>query len=240
MIPKIIHYIWFGGKPLPEKVTYCIESWKKWLPEYKFVLWNEESFDVNAYEFTRDTYAHRKFAFVSDFVRIFALATQGGVYLDTDIEIIKPLDVFLKERMVLGTDDSGSLTAFMAAEAQHPFFTRALDIYKSRLFVLPDGSLNTEVNNLLLQNLLENYGYVKANKEQHLSEGIKVYPDDYFHVVRLTSGKPHRTKNSYAIHWHTLLWIPWTTRVIRFIRMHIIVPVFGEKTYTKWVARLKK
>ena len=99
MIPKIIHYIWFGGKPLPEKVEYCIESWKKWLPEYKFVLWNEESFDVNAYEFTRDAYAHRKFAFVSDFVRIFALATQGGVYLDTDIEIIKPLDVFLKERM---------------------------------------------------------------------------------------------------------------------------------------------
>ena len=100
MIPKIIHYIWFGGKPFPDKIIKCIDSWKKYLPEYEFRLWNEESFDVNSSIFTKQAYENKKWAFVSDYVRVYALYNYGGWYLDTDIEILKPIHRFESERCV--------------------------------------------------------------------------------------------------------------------------------------------
>lgn len=235
MIPKIIHYIWFGSKPYPEKVQYCIESWKRHLPDYEFKLWNEESFDVKAFRFTREAYGAKKYAFVSDFVRVYALATEGGIYLDTDIEILRDLAPVLSDRAVLGTDDSGNLTALMACEKGHPFFEEILDIYKTRSFIKEDGTPDTEVNNLLLERKLARYGYIRANQHQHLREGIEVYPDDFFHVKSLLSGKVHKTKNSYAIHWHTLLWIPLSTRIIRFMRLYVLIPIMGERLYNKMI-----
>lgn len=240
MIPKIVHYIWFGSNPYPDKVRYCMESWKEYLPDYEFKLWNEETFDVNAFSFTREAYKAGKFAFVSDFVRIHALAKEGGVYLDTDVEVLRDLGPLLSARVVLGTDDSGNLTALMASEKGHPYFERILQIYQNRSFIKADGAMDMEVNNLLLERELSAYGYVLKNQRQHLSEGIEVYPDDYFHVKSLLSGKVHRTGNSYAIHWHTLLWIPWYTRVLRFIRLYVIVPVFGAKRYQRLTSLLKK
>lgn len=240
MIPKIVHYIWFGPNPYPDKVLYCIESWKKHLPDYEFRLWNEETFDVDAFSFTREAYRAGKFAFVSDFVRIHALAKEGGVYLDTDVEVLRDLEPLLSARVVLGTDDSGNLTALMAAEKGHPFFEKILSIYKNRSFRKEDGSMDMEVNNLLLERELAGYGYVLSNLRQHLSEGIEVYPDDYFHVKSLLSGKIHRTRNSYAIHWHTLLWIPWYTRIIRMLRLYVLVPILGGDAYKKMVKIIKK
>lgn len=240
MIPKIIHYIWFGSNPYPDKVRYCMESWKRHLPDYEFQLWNEETFDVKAFSFTREAYEAGKFAFVSDFVRIYALAKKGGIYLDTDIEVLQDLSPLLSDRVVLGTDDSGNLTALMASEKGHPFFERILHIYQNRSFIKPDGTMDMEVNNLLLERELAAYGYVQDNQRQHLSEGIEVYPDDYFHVKSLLSGKVHRTRNSYAIHWHTLLWVPWKTRIIRFLRLYFLVPLMGKSLYSKLSQVLKK
>lgn len=122
MIPKIIHYCWFGRNPYPEKVQYCIESWRKYLPDYEFKLWNEDSFDINTSAFVREAYENQRYAFVSDYVRVFALYTQGGIYLDTDIEVKKDFKDLLDNKLLLGTDDSGALTAFMAAEKNHPYF----------------------------------------------------------------------------------------------------------------------
>lgn len=235
MIPRTIHYIWFGSKPYPEKVQYCIESWKRHLPDYEFKLWNEESFDVKAFRFTREAYEAKKYAFVSDFVRVYALATEGGIYLDTDIEILRDLAPVLSDQAVLGTDDSGNLTALMASEKGHPFFEEILDIYKTRSFIKEDGTPDTEVNNLLLERELARYGYIRANQRQHLCEGIEVYPDDFFHVKSLLSGKIHKTENSYAIHWHTLLWIPLSTRIIRFMRLYVLIPIMGERLYNKMI-----
>lgn len=240
MIPKTIHFIWFGGNPYPEKVQYCMDSWKKHLPDYQFKLWNEETFDINAYPFTRDAYRMKKYAFVSDFVRIYALANEGGIYLDTDVEVLKSFDDLLKERVVLGTDDSGNLTALMAAEKNHPYFRHILGIYENRSFFLDNGELNTEVNNLLLERELANWGFYVENRKQHLRDGIEVFPDDYFHVVSLVSGHTNRTKNSYAIHWHTLLWVSWKTRVIRYLRMKVLVPILGRKLYETLTSFFKR
>lgn len=233
MIPKIIHYIWFGGNPFQEKVAYCMETWKKYLPDYEFMLWNEKSFDVNSVRFTREAYENKKWAFVSDYVRIYALYNYGGIYLDTDIEVLRSLDNLLNNRMILGTDDAGYLTAFMASERFHPYWKSILDYYEGSSFVLKDGKLNMEVNNTFLQNELEKYGYRVSNSFQKLKEGIVVFPDDYFHVVSLADGSIHKTENSYAIHWHTLLWISPTRRLIRFVRLNILAPVLGRKLLGK-------
>ena len=146
MIPKIIHYIWFGGKSFPDRVQKCIDSWHKYMPEYEFKLWNEETFDVNSVEFTKQSYANKKWAFVSDYVRIYALNRFGGWYFDTDIEILRPLAPFEDKRMVLGTDHDGALTALMGSEPGHPYWKEMLEKYDSMRFLKEDGSFNMTVN----------------------------------------------------------------------------------------------
>ena len=231
MIPKIIHYIWFGGKPFPAKVQQCIDSWHKYMPDYKFMLWNEDTFDVNSVPFTKQAYENKKWAFVSDYVRIYALNKFGGWYLDTDIEILKPLAPFEDNRMILGTDSNGALTALMGSEKAHPVWQQILDVYNNMSFVREDGSFNITVNNLYIQDTLQAYGFVVDNKYQELKEGILVYPDEYFHVADLEKGTINKTHNSYAIHWHTLLWTSNMSHFMRFIRLHVLKPIFGEEKF---------
>jgi hypothetical protein len=239
MIPKTIHFCWFGRGEYPEKVKYCMESWKVFLPDYQFKLWNEDNFDLDLSPFVRQAYDNGKYAFVSDYVRVYALKNEGGIYLDTDIEVVKPFQDLLEQRLILGTDESGYLTAFMAAEAEHPYFASLLSLYDRMSFLNPDGSLNTEVNNTWMQNMLEPYGYQRENKFQNLDEGIVVYPCEYFHAKSLTSGKLMTTRNTYCIHHHTLLWVTPKTRMIRWFRMKILVPMLGADRYTAFTNHLK-
>lgn len=240
MIPKIIHYIWFGKKPFPEKVQECIDSWHKYMPEYKFMLWNEDSFDVNSVPFTKQAYENKKWAFVSDYVRIYALYEFGGWYLDTDVEILKPLAPFENKSLVFGTDVNGALTALMGSESGHPYWNRMLDIYANMSFIKEDGSFNVIVNNTYLQDVLIDYGFVHENKYQELGNDIVVYPDDYFHVADLEKGTIHKTKNSYAIHWHTLLWTSKMSHMMRFFRLHFLKPIFGEDRFLNVWNSVKK
>lgn len=233
MIPKIVHYIWFGGRPFPEKIQRCINSWKKYLQDYNFMLWDESTFDVSVCSFTKQAYEQKKWAFVSDYVRIWALYKYGGWYLDTDVEILRPLAPFEEKRMVLGTDHDGALTALMGSEEGHPFWKKVLDYYNSMNFINKDGSLNTIVNNTHLQGILKEFGFVLENKYQELKEGIFIYPDDFFHVANVEKGTLHKTNNSYAIHWHTLLWTSEMSHFRRYLRLHILKPIFGEGSFMK-------
>lgn len=241
MIPKVVHYIWFGTNPYPKKVEECMASWGKYLPGYKFMLWNEETFDIaNSCDFVQEAYENKKYAFVSDYVRLWALKEYGGIYLDTDIEILKPVpESIMKHRVVLGTDDGGYLTALMMAEPGHPYICKSLDVYHGIKFVTGEGKFNMEVNNTSLQKQLEPYGYHIENKRQSLGEGIEVFPDDFFHVRSLSTGKLHLTKNSLAIHWHTITWVSRKTRIINFLRIHVLVPLFGSSLYSKITNRIK-
>lgn len=233
MIPKIVHYIWFGNAPYSNKIKKCIDSWHKYLPEYQFMLWNEETFDIsNSCDFVQQAFENKKWAFVSDYVRIWALYKYGGLYLDTDVEICKPFDNFLEHRMVLGTDENGHLTALMASEPNSYIWRKLLDNYHSIQFVNIDGSFNMKVNNSYIETELANHGYVIENKKQNLDNDIIIYPDDWFHAADHMSGILHITENTHAIHWHTLTWCDTSTHVNRFIRVKILGTLVGRKCAT--------
>src|SRR4051794_6708390 len=120
-IPKIIHYCWFGRGDYSDLVMKCMKSWKAYLPDYKIVLWNEDNFDVNMNDFVRQAYEQRKYAFVSDYVRLYALYQSGGIYMDSDVEVVKSIDEFLHHRAFLGYEKTELLqTGVMAAEKEHP------------------------------------------------------------------------------------------------------------------------
>ncbi len=235
MIPKIIHYIWFGRKPYPPKILTCIASWKKFLPDYEFKLWNEESFDIsNACLFVRQAYANKKYAHVSDYVRLWALYNYGGFYLDTDVEVIRRWsDDLCQNYAGYSLDESGYLSVVMFSEKANPVFRGLLDIYDAMPFVNSDGTFNMEVNNTYIQNELSKMGYNKKNVYQVLNDGSIVYPDDYFHCRSLTTGKLHITDNSVTIHWHTITWVSAKTKFLNFLRIHILVPLLGTRFYSK-------
>ena len=240
MIPKIVHYIWFGGNPYTEKIQKCIDSWHKYLPDYEFKLWNEETFDINSVPFTKQAYDNKKWAFVSDYVRLYALYNYGGWYLDTDVEIRKSLDSFNEKKLVLGTDEDGSLTALMGAERGFELWGELLQNYEKKAFINEDGSFNQVVNNAYIEDSLKKYGFVKENRLQQLGEGMEVYPDDYFHAVSLMEGTKHITENTYAIHWHTLTWVSKKSHIFRFIRTKLLLPLLGTENGMKVLLSIRE
>ena len=136
MIPKIIHYCWFGRGEKPSQAQMCIESWKKILPEYQLKEWNEDNFDINQNRYVREAYENRKFAFVTDYVRLYALYNEGGVYMDTDVEVLGSYDPFLHHHAFSGFETDGNVpTGMMAAEKGSLWAKDLLDQYADRVFV---------------------------------------------------------------------------------------------------------
>lgn len=246
MIPKIIHFVWFGKSTFTSKVKKCIDSWKKYLPDYEFMLWDESNFEIdNSCQFVKDAYALNKFAFVSDYVRFYALYKFGGIYLDTDVEVIKPFDHYLfNQDVTLVLDDGGYISgSTIASKAGSLYIKDCLEYYHQSQFILNNGRYNIEVINSHMQNRLYKYGYSRNNMLQSINyknETCKLYPDDYFHVRSLTTGVLNKSNNSYAIHWHTILWTSKRTKIINFIRINILCKLIGKANYNKITKVLKR
>jgi len=209
MIPKIIHYCWFGGKPMPELAINCIDSWKKYLPDYELRLWNEETFDLDMFPYAREAYDNRKFAFVTDVVRLWALEKFGGVYMDTDVEILRPLDDLLQLPAFTGYEASmknAPVTGLMASAAHGVWVTEQLAYYsQDRHFVKPDGSLDLTTNTVTIANIMTDGGFVIDGKYQVYKDDMHVFPVDYF--CPLTSTRVLKcTKNTYCIHHFAGSW----------------------------------
>lgn len=208
MIPKIIHYCWFGRGEKPELAIKCIESWKKYLPEYKIIEWNEDNFDLDQYPYARQAYDARKFAFVTDVVRLYAIYSQGGVYMDTDVEILQPIDSLLKYEAVSGFESSNQIpTGLMASEKGSPIMGELLQDYRTRSFINPDGSLNTTTNVIYITETLKKYGLVLNNQFQTCN-GFTFFPSEYLCPKSIKDGKIYLTENTLAIHhfagsWHS-------------------------------------
>lgn len=208
MIPKIIHYCWFGGNPLPKDVQKYKETWRKFCPDYQIKEWNESNFNIHSFKYVEQAYEQKKWAFVSDVARITALYQEGGIYLDTDVEIIRPLDNLLDNQLFLGFEGSQWIgTNIIGAEKGHPLLNKFLDDYKSRSFINKDGNLDLTTNvEKLTRLLIDNYGIELTGKEQQ-SGDIHIYPTDYFSPYDYIQGRVKKTKNTYSIHWFSQSWI---------------------------------
>lgn len=217
MIPKKIHYCWFGRGPKPALAIKCIESWKKYLPEYEIKEWNEDNFDLDAYPYAREAYDARKFAFVTDIVRLHALYTEGGIYMDTDVEVLKPLDALLQYEAVSGFESSTQIpTGLMACRDGHLLFKEMLDDYVGAHFVRPDGSLDTTTNVVRITNLMLRHGFQPNGRLQTVA-GFTLLPADFLCPKNHRTGEIHLTDNTLCIHHFNASWHSpkqrWITRL---------------------------
>lgn len=201
MIPKIIHYCWFGRGEMPELAWKCIESWHKHMPEYKYKLWNEDVFDLNSNQYVKEAYEAKKYAFVTDYVRLFALYTEGGIYMDTDVEVLKPYDDLLCLSGFTGYEGSKyhpPVTGTMASEKGGEWVKEQLDAYDGIHFLLPDGSYNMTTNTVRIAQVMKAGGFIPDGKKQ-VYKGMSIFPTEFF-CPRQTTGEILITKDTYCDH----------------------------------------
>lgn len=229
MIPKVIHYCWFGGNPLPKSAIKCIDSWKKYLPDYEIKEWNESNFDINLIPYTREAYEMKKYAYVSDVARFLVLYREGGVYFDTDVEVVKPIDDIIEAGAFMGIEDLGvegktfpnvAPGLGLAVEAGNPFYKEILEHYYDCHYYDPKTKIPyplTVVNHCT--DLLIKNGLKPTNRFQTVA-GINIYPVDYFCPLEDATGILTITENTRAIHWFSKTWIDkpmWYFTVTRFL-----------------------
>lgn len=208
MIPKTIHYCWFGRGPKPDSVFKNIESWHKFLPEYEFKEWNEDNFDINQNRYVREAYENRKFAFVTDFVRLYALYTEGGVYMDTDVEVLKTYNPFLHHHAFSGFETDGNVpTGMMAAEKGSLWAKELLDGYNDRRFVMDDGSLDFTTNTTVITDYMVGKGLKLNNTYQDFPGLCTMYPAAYFCPKDHRTGKIRLSDKTVCIHHFAGSWL---------------------------------
>lgn len=229
MIPKIIHYCWFGRGEKPANVQKCMDSWKRYCPDYQIIEWNEDNFDIDAFSYAREAYEAGKYAFVSDVARVYVLYHYGGIYLDTDVEALKSFDEIPPAPIVLGFEEGNFVaTSFMAAAPGQEFFAGFLDSYRDADFLLPDGTLHTYTNVQKITRMLEEKGLQRNNQYQQLADGLSVYPKEYFSPYDYINCICEFTPRSICVHHFFVSWMPWTSRVKKRIKK-VLVRVIGKR-----------
>lgn len=196
MIPKVIHYAWLGRGEKSDLIKHCIESWKKLLPDYEIKEWNEDNFNLDYNKFTRQSYDAKKYAFTSDVIRLYALYTEGGIYMDTDVEVFKPLDEFLNEPAFTGFEQPYyPVCATMGAEKGNPLIKEMLDYYNDKEFVIKENWHDYITNTVIISDILGQKGIDRSKNEIQKIENITIYPREYF-----------LDKNGYTVHWMNGSW----------------------------------
>lgn len=215
MIPKIIHYVWVGNNPKPKDIKKCMKTWKKHLKDYKIIEWNESNFDISSHPFVKKAYEAKKWAYVSDYIRMYAIYNYGGIYLDTDVLVLENFDKFLNNKVFVGFErENYPFTAVFGAEKKNKFIKKLLDYYDN----LDAYNFDFENNNTIsVSNILINeYGCSKENKEQLLKDGIKVYKDDIL---------CNPSKNSTTVHIFTGTWLegvkPLKRKIVTALKTNI-------------------
>jgi mannosyltransferase OCH1-like enzyme len=229
-IPKTIHYCWFGKKPLPQNVLDCIASWKKYLPNYKIIEWNEDNFNINSNLYVKQAYESHKYAFVTDYIRLYALYHYGGVYMDTDVEIVRNIDEFLIHSAFSGFESEEYIpTAIMGAQKKNIWIEKLLDYYNNKHFIKGDGTLDTTTNVSIITEISINYFNVKLNNQYQDINGIlTLFPKEYFCPKSYKTGLINQTENTYAIHHFSGSWLDEKSQKNR-LNNYYLVKVFGEK-----------
>lgn len=221
MIPKKIHYCWFGRGQMPQQAVDCIESWKKYCPDYEIVRWDEDSFDIKSNRYAYQAYKARKFAFVTDYVRLYALYHQGGIYMDTDVEVLKPLDRFLEHTAFSGYEDNKMVpTGIMASEKGGLWAKENLEAYNNRRFIRRDGSYDLTTNVKVITDYMMERGLRADDTFQDFPGLITLYPHDWFCPKSWKTGEITITDNTHTIHHFAASWhkVQYTSPILKLRR----------------------
>lgn len=233
MIPKIIHYCWLSEDIYPENIKRCLESWKIKLPDYEIKLWNLKNEAVRSSAWVQEAFAQKKYAFAADYIRFYALYHYGGIYLDSDVEVLKDFGELLNLPYFMGLDSFGLIeAAVLGCEAENPWIKQCLDYYKDRHFVLNDGSLDTTTLPEIMKTIIDrNYKLTPINLS-HSSYGfddcLYIYPYTFFSPKRHDTGQICRKEHTYTIHHYAMSWIPYRIRL--FVQLkRLLMMVFGTE-----------
>lgn len=238
MIPKKIHYCWFGGNPIPEKDQKCIESWKKFCPDYEIIRWDESNYDITKNQYMKEAYEAQKWGFVPDYARLDILYNEGGIYLDTDVELLKSLDDLLDNKGYMGFEDKERINPGLGigAEKHNPTIKKIMDdIYSDRRFVKKNGFLDLTPSPKMNTELLMSMGLIINDKKQVVGE-LTIYPTEYFCPKSYETEELNITERTYSIHWFNASW--HTAIEIKMRKTELMfTSKFGIKTGKK-IARI--
>ena len=239
MIPKIIHFCWLSDDPYPKKIQRCINSWKKWFPDYEIIHWNTKNFDIHCNKWVEQAFKSGDYAFVADYVRFYALYTIGGIYLDSDVEVLDSFDAFLSHKSFFGYEYTGlPEAAVIGAEKETEWLKNALDWYERNNFLNQNGSKNRVVAPLILKYAFEksvSYSLID-DEEVHEYDGNLILPYEYVSPKNGFSGMIYDSENTLCIHHFNSAWLkPGLGRKLKKLIHFILIKTLGKKSYNKFM-----
>ena len=230
MIPKIIHYCWFGGNPLPEESKKYIDTWKKYCPEYEIKEWNENTFDVAEVPYTKEAYEEKKWAFITDYVRLYALKNFGGIYMDTDVEVIRSLEELLRNDAFFCFENKQYVASGLGfgSVAHGKVIQAMLKEYE----ILLDGKNGVRMCPKLNTQALVALGLKQNGRKQNVCEAV-IYPMDVLNPYNSATGKLEKTENTFSIHWYEATWMSKHLK-IRGMITRPIHRIFGVDVFQRF------
>lgn len=234
-IAKIVHYCWFGDKQKSEFINKCISSWNNILEDYEIIEWNESNFNININNYVREAYEQKKYAFVSDYVRVYALYNYGGIYLDTDVEVFKKFDDLLENDSFWGFEEKDYIaTSTIGAKKGNKLIKEFLDSYENRSFLNEDGSIDTLTNVTIVSEIISNLGIKLDGTFQKIDNLAVIYPQEYFSPYDYINCYSKKTNNTYTMHHFYKSWVPFSARLKAFAKKSLAKTFGGEN-----IARLR-
>jgi hypothetical protein len=238
MIPKIIHYCWLSNDPFPEVIANCIATWKNILPEYEFILWDTNRFNLKQNIWVKQAFEYKKYAFAADYIRLYAVYNYGGIYMDTDVEVKKSFNGLLDLPYFIGTEGNGIIEAgVFGAEKNADWLLDCLSYYNGKTFLNDDGTFNTiTLPKIMMQQIeLKREIFVALKEdilEKHLFENNKkllLFPKEYFCAKNLGTGQLENTSETYTIHHFAMSWIPLRHKFLANFKRKLM-SIFGVQT----------
>lgn len=238
MIPKIIHYCWLSGDPIPDKLQKCMSSWKSKLPDYEFILWDLNRFDINQSLWVKQAFESKKYAFAADYIRLYAVYNYGGFYLDMDVEVVKSLNSLLDSSYVFGfEDDEGVEAGVFGAEKGFYLLKECMKYYEYRKFILSPQVYDTKPLPLIMYEVFCKRHEVLIRSSLLVPDELNIiwlFPNEFLTAKSFETGKINKTTNTYTIHHFAGSWLSWNARVVYFF-----VRVIGVKN-VKFLIKAKQ
>lgn len=233
MIPKKIHYCWFGGNPLPDSAIKCINSWKKYFPEYEIIQWDENNFDITFNKYAFEAYNNKKYAFFTDVARLYIIYTYGGIYFDVDVEVIKKYNDLIECEAFFGIESERLVNTGLGfgAEKGNKLVKELLDDYNNISFIQKDNTLDLTTCPIRNSEIFKKHGFVLNNKVE-VKDNVVVYSKDFFNPFERGTGKLNINENTHSIHWFNT---SWQTNGVK-MRIKLLKPIrriFGMERYNK-------